>query len=123
MIAAVLGPSAGLWKAAIQEIEAVVPSASWEWKYYGKPWGWSLIASNKKKKLVYLTPAEDFFMASFIFSDAGRAAVRASGLPQVLVTAVEAAKANPQAGTFDLPVAAQGDLETVRQLLAIKVAT
>lgn len=53
MIYKALGDSKSLWDEIIQQYESVNGSDVQAWKFYGKPWGWTLAFQSKKLKLIF----------------------------------------------------------------------
>ena len=77
----------------------------------------------KKKNLVYLTPAEGYFLCSFHFNEKGRELARQSDFKDDILKSIEAGKENSAGHTFDVIVADEQGLELSKQLLKIKTAS
>lgn len=116
-----LGAAAPLWASFVERLEAAVPAAQAEWKYYGKAWGWCLVYREKKRTLAYCTPGEGQWVASFVFSEAERAAARGAGFAPDVLALVEAGQHNTAGHTFDIEVETADDLAVAQALLAIRL--
>ena len=122
MLTDVLGSAKEMWDGFIQHIESTYPDFMTEWKFYGLAWGWSFIYSNKKKKLIYITPGESFFTATFSFNAKGHEMAKTMGFTEDVLRIIESGKTNPAGRTFDIPIKQQSDMQIVHKLLQIKDA-
>lgn len=120
MITVILSGSKELWDSIIAHVSETYPQATQEWKFYGSAWGWCLVLSSKKKKLVYLTPADKHFLCSFIFSENGRELSRQADFSADILKTIETGKDNNAGRTFDISVADKQSLELSKALLNIK---
>lgn len=123
MVAATAGKSKEQWDEAIRHASEAYPAFSWEWKYYGKAWGWSLVIKSKAKTLCYLTPADGYFQVSIIFNNKGRALAAGIGLPEKIAQAVDASKNNAKNIPYDFKVRTAADLDIAKQLLEVRSKT
>ena len=123
LVHSVLNGAKPLWDNFLAAAFSTCPQVTGEWKFYGVGWGWCRVLSVKKKKLVYMTPAEGRFMCSFSFNDKGREQALQAGLGAEVIAGIEEGKLNPAGHTFDIPVASSTDFELAKQLLGIKAAT
>ncbi|QQO09157.1 DUF3788 family protein [Breznakiella homolactica] len=118
-----MGSGITLWDKTIAMAETLVPGIGQEWKFYGKPWGWSLVLQEKKKNILYITPAETGIQLSFIFSEKGRELSKTEDIPEEIQYKIEESKNNPQGHTFDFDIRKEKDLALAEKLLKIKLAT
>ncbi|ULQ60426.1 DUF3788 domain-containing protein [Brucepastera parasyntrophica] len=123
LIGSVLKETKQLWDTLAAYVSNTYPQVVQEWKFYGTAWGWCLVLSSRKKKLVYLTPSEGYFLCSFIFNNKDRELSRQSGFSEDILETIEAGKNNAAGHTFDIEVAGDQDLDLVKQLLHIKAAS
>ena len=66
MVFATLDDGKPLWDdTVVHHFEYTYDNKTNVWKFYGKPWGWSLVFQSKNRTLMYLTPAIGFFYATF----------------------------------------------------------
>lgn len=112
-----------VWNTFLNTIKANYPGSTTEWKFYGAAWGWCLVVKSKKKALVYLTPAQNSFYASFIYSEKGRQEAKNSGLSTETLQIIESGKTNPAGHAFDFVISELDDLDLMMELLQIKYKT
>ncbi len=117
---AVLSKAKEYWDKYLDIINTSIPEAAFQWKYYGKAWGWCLVGLVKNKNLLYLTPIENGFYVSFVFNEQNRQCAREEGMSEEILKTIEAGKSNNAGHTFDILVQNKSDLEIVSKLLKIK---
>ncbi len=84
-----------------------------------EPEGWvrtALPLRKGKRRIVYLSRCEGFFLASFALSDRAVAAMKAANLP------IEPGRRYAEGTAVRLEVRTAEDVELVKQLAAIKLA-
>ena len=84
-----------------------------------EPEGWVRTAMplrKGKRRIVYLSPREDFFLASFALGDRAIAAMKAAELP------VEPGKRYAEGTAVRIEVRTAADLKLVKQIAEIKLA-
>lgn len=123
LLDAVLASAKPMWDAFVAHVAEACPRMTQEWKHYGSAWGWCLVLSDRKKKLVYLTPAEGYFTCSFVFGDKSRELARVAGLDRAVLEIIEAGKENTAGHTFDIDVTDAASLALPKQLMGIKLAS
>ena len=92
-----------------------------EWKYYGKSSGWTLLFKYKKRTILYLFPAEGFFIVLFVFGEKATAAAKQYSLPKIILKAIRDAKPYVEGRSFRVEVKNEEDLENVKKLVEIKM--
>ncbi len=122
MVADVLGQSKGLWDAILAHLAEACPGVQHEWGFTGAKWGWSLRPKDKKRTIVYLTPCRGSFLASFALGEKAVAAAENSGLPPQVLEAIRTAKPYVEGRGVRIEVHRQTDVETVKKLIALKMA-
>jgi hypothetical protein len=120
-LAETLGKSAKHWDALMKHLGTISSSLVHEWKFYGPKYGWQLKVSDKKRAVLYLVPVQGSFLAALALTDKAVEAVRQSDLPAELIREIETAKANPEGRPARISVKSRSDIDTVKQLLAIKL--
>jgi hypothetical protein len=78
MLAEVLGKSKGLWDAILAHLTKEYPGVQSEWGFPGAKYGWSLRPKYKKRTILYLTPGQGSFLASFALGSTPRAGASGS---------------------------------------------
>ena len=123
-IAASLGSTARLWDEFIQWMAEEERVTEQEWKgIVVKKYGWSLRLKQKKRNIVYLGPGNGCFMVSFVLSDAALKAVKETTLPKSVAEVIAAAPRYPEGNGVRLVVKRAADLDPIRKIAAIKVAS
>ena len=122
-VANALGASLKIWREFIAWMAEKEGVAEQEWKGpVAKKYGWSLRLKKKGRNIIYLSPGNDCFMASFVLSDKAISAAKAEHLPQAVQDALAAAPRYPEGNGLRLLVHRAGDLAAIRKIAAIKVA-
>jgi hypothetical protein len=118
----VLGPTADLWISLKESIQSAHGPLAEEWNYSGKAYGWGFRLKQKKRALIYMTPCEGYFLASFALGEKACAAARDASLPASLLDLIEAAPRYAEGRGVRIPVRNREDLESIRKLASIKAA-
>ena len=123
VVAEVLGFDAvQLWLAVRHHIAETYPPMSVEWNYPGAKYGWSCRLVQKKRRIIYLIPQKDYFLAAFVFGEKAMALVRQAGIPEPLLEELESARKYAEGRGIRFPVRTLDDVETVKKLAACKMA-
>lgn len=122
-LAVMLGRAARLWDRLIADLDAAHGPLIQEWNYSGAAYGWSFRLKKAARAIVYMTPCEKHFLASFALGEKACAAARAGGLPASLMAAIDAAPKYAEGRGVRIPVRTARDVAGVERLAAIKVAT
>ena len=121
-LAAVLGETKALWDKLLKELADEYKLAVQEWNSYSLKAGWSLRLKLKRRNIVYLAPCRDCFRVAFIFGEKAMAAARHSSLPKSTIKILNEAPRYPEGTGVRLQIQKEKDIETVKQLAAIKLA-
>jgi hypothetical protein len=120
-VAAVLGSTAALWKQLVSRMAEQGVGES-EWNSYSPKAGWALKLKQKKRTIVYLSPCEGCFRASFALGDKAVAAARKSDLPKSTLKVIDEAPRYAEGTGVRLMVKTQKDLAAIKKLALIKMA-
>ena len=120
-VAAVLGPTAAVWKELIDWL-AEQNVVDQEWKSYSPKAGWSVRLKVKKRNIVYLSPCAGCFRVAFIFGDKAMAAARQANLSKSTLKLLGEAPRYPEGTGLRLLVKSAKDLAAIRKLALIKLA-
>src|SRR5512140_1203799 len=93
---AVLGAGLFCWRQAVKAISDEFAPTAAEWVFSGKKCGWSLRLKQGKRAIVYLTPLEGCFRASFALGEKAVAAAQSAGLPQTVLDVIAASPKYPE---------------------------
>ncbi len=119
----VLGSAHGSWTALGKWLEASGGVDSWEWGFTGKQYGWGLRARKGKRVIAYLIPRDGAFLVGLVLGDRAMKAVPETPLSEATRAVIAAAKRYGEGTGFRLAVSTAADLEDVRVLVGIKLAT
>ena len=116
-----LGETKPLWDQIKTHVIETYPPITEDWKHYGKSSGWTMKLLRKKRNLFFSYPAEGMFWLGFVFGEKAVAAVENSSIPPHLIEELKSARKYGEGRGLRVPVRAAEDLETVKQLIAVKV--
>jgi hypothetical protein len=121
-LAGALGKTYQHWAEIKRHVAAEYGQPVEEWKYYGAKYGWTLKTLHKKRNLFFFKPRERFFSISFVFGDRAVALIEKSGLPDEMIKEIKNAKRYAEGRGLRIEVKTKRDVESVKKLIAIKVA-
>lgn len=121
-LAATLGVAAPLWRRCIRQIHASHGPLVDNWSA-SKAFGWTLRLEQPARVLVYLTPRQSHFLASFALGEKARAAARQAGIPASILTVIDTAPKYAEGRGVRIPVRTKADLEGVLVIAAVKIST
>jgi len=117
-----LGKKFPLWAEIEKHVATTYGESAEEWKYYGPKSGWALKTLYKKRNLVFFTPFQGYFRIAFVFGDRAVAQILISDLPKAMIEEVKNAKKYTKGRGLRVEVKTHRDVESVKKLIAIKVA-
>ena len=121
-LARALGAAQPLWEELVAHLEATYAPVTPEWKTSRtSPLGF-LRLIRKKRTILYLLPRDGYFLTAFVFGEKATAAVRASDLPAVVITELNAARVYAEGRGIRLETRTPQDVATMKKLAAIKLA-
>jgi len=118
-----LGRSAPAWKGLIEAIGKAFPPLVVEWGYTSKTTGWGLRLKRENRTVLYMTPCEGFFLASFVLGEKAAAAARARGLPEAVLLAIDGAPRYAEGRGVRFEIRTLRDLKSIKELADIKMST
>ena len=122
-LAAALGPDAHLlWINLVATLESDQLINASVWKSYSPKAGWALRLLKGKRVIVYLSPAANAFIATFILGPRAMEAAYAAKLPARTVKLLQEAKRYPEGTAVPIEVHKPAHARLVRTLAAIKLA-
>jgi hypothetical protein len=119
-LAKVLGASNKLWSELLSQLRPDLPDQ--EWSSYSPKAGWALKLKKEERNILYLSPCNGCFRASFALSDKAVQAARKSQLPKSVHKIIAEAKKYAEGRAVRLEVKSAEDIAAVHQLALIKVA-
>lgn len=117
-----LGETKSLWDQLKTHVTESYPPITEDWKHYGKNSGWTMKLLRKKRNLFFSYPGDGMFQIVFVFGDKAVEAIENSSIPAELAEELRAARKYAEGRGLTVPVRTPGDLETIKQLIAVKVA-
>lgn len=93
-----------------------------EWKYYDQKSGWVLKLLSKKRNLLFVSPKSGYFILAFVFGNRAVEAVIRSQLPEDIKTELVNARKYAEGRSIRLEIRDDSLLESVKELIRIKLA-
>ncbi|MGA3040604.1 MAG: DUF3788 domain-containing protein [Bryobacteraceae bacterium] len=122
-LAAELGRSAKtLWDRLLANLAEQHNVATREWNSYSAKAGWLLRLKRGKRTILYLSPCQGGFRASFALGGKAVEAARASKLPRRVIRIIDSAKRYAEGTGVRIDVDGPADIAVVLKLTAIKLA-
>ena len=122
-LARVLKRSFASWNKLKALIASRFPPLSVDWGFAGKTYGWGLRLKQKKRTVLYMTPCEGHFLASFALGEKAVAAAHISDLPTTVLQFIDSAKKYAEGRGVRLKVRNAKDVRYVETLAVIKMST
>jgi hypothetical protein len=118
----VLKDSFGLWHELIEDLKSDLDLDGQEWNKSSTKSGWALRLQLKKRNIVYLSPGNGIFLASFALGGMAMEEVQRSNLPADVMNNIANAKRYAEGTAVRIEVRNKEDAGLVRQLAKIKSA-
>jgi len=120
-LASTLGAAHVLWQELVADLIRDLKLDEQDWKSYSVKAGWSLRLQLRKRNIVYLSPRQGCFLASFALGDKAVAAVRRSRLSPAVLKILDEAKRYPEGTAVRMEVRDADDVTAVKMLAKIKL--
>lgn len=120
-LATVLDDCREMWQQLVTDLKREVGIDTAEWHTSSVKMGWSLRLQAKKRNIVYLSPREGWFLASFALGDKAIAAAKKSDLGSNVLRMIADSKRYPEGTAVRIDVRSISDLQTVKRLAKIKI--
>jgi hypothetical protein len=121
-VAKVLGPTHDLWQAIIDHLVEQYPPVDQKWGFSGKQWGWGLRVKQKKRAILYLTPADGFFYVGFALGEKAVAAALEAKPPKRVRDVIDNAPRYAEGRGVRIEVRKKADLKWIQKIAACKMA-
>ncbi|MGB5107573.1 MAG: DUF3788 family protein [Candidatus Zixiibacteriota bacterium] len=121
-LAKALGRTLTLWNELQERISALFSPAIIEWGYAGKSTGWGMRIKKEKRVIVYMTPCNDHFLASFALGEKAVKAAHESGLPAPILEIIDDAPRYAEGRGVRIQVRTTTDVRNIERLAVIKLA-
>ena len=93
-----------------------------EWGYASKSTGWGLRLKGVKRTIMYMTPCEGYFLASFALGEKAVNAAHDIDLPASILDVIDSAKKYAEGRGVRLEVRTAEDVSNIEKLAMIKMA-
>ncbi len=120
-LSAALGPARALWDHMLTELAAELKLTTTEWNTYSLKAGWSLRVKRGDRIILYLTPFQGCFRASFALSEKAVQAAKTSRLPKPVLKIIEEAKKYAEGTAVRIDVNNVEDIHVVKKLAKAKL--
>jgi hypothetical protein len=120
-LAAELGSAMALWDGLVTALAKEHGVAGREWNSHSRKAGWALRLKKGERNIVYLSPSQGCFLASFALGDKAMQAARGLKLPGPVMRILSEARRYAEGSAVRIEVHAAKDAGVVRKLAAIKL--
>lgn len=96
---------------------------TFEWGFTGKSTGWGLRLKHKDRVILYMTPCNGYFLASFALGEKAVQAAREAKLPSPLLKIIDSARKYAEGRGVRLRVTSARDVRNIGKLAVIKMST
>lgn len=121
-LARVLKRSFGSWKELSNVIASKFTQLSAEWGFTSTS-GWWMRLKHKKRTVLYMTPCEGYFLASFALGEKAVKLAHESNLPSSVLKVIDGAKKYAEGRGVRLEVRNSNAVRQVEKLAVIKMST
>jgi hypothetical protein len=121
-LATTLGSTFVFWNELKRLIASRFTPLSMEWGFSSKKTGWGLRLKREKRTVLYMTPCEGYFMASFALGEKAVKAAHENDLPVSVLEIIDSAKKYAEGRGVRLEVRNAEDVRNVEKLAVIKMA-
>ncbi len=121
-LAVTLGSTFVFWNEMKSIITSRFAPATIEWGFTSKSTGWGLRLKTDKRTIMYMTPCEGYFLASFALGEKAVKAAHESDMPASVLEIIDNAKKYAEGRGVRLEVRNAADVRNVEKLAIIKMA-
>jgi hypothetical protein len=121
-LAETLGKTYVLWNELKKRIASRFAPLAIEWVSSSKATRWGLRLKQEKRAVLYMTPCQGYFLASFALGEKAVKAAKTSGLPASVLAVIDSAKKYAEGRGVRLEVRNAGDVQNIEKIAQIKMA-
>ena len=118
-----MGRAGARWDELVAYISSEYAPLTTKWGFAGAKWGWSLRLTQKKRTVLYMTPQERYFLVGFALGEKAVRAANAIPLDESVLALIDQAPKYAEGRGVRMAVRTKRDIETVKRLAAVKMAT
>jgi hypothetical protein len=122
-LAAALGKTFALWNQLQTAIAAKFPPLTIEWGCSGKSTGWGLRLKQNQRAVLYMTPCQGYFLASFALGEKAVKLAHDRGLPVSILKVIDSAPKYAEGRGVRFEVRTLTDLRHIEKVADIKMST
>lgn len=111
-----------LWNQLKARIAARFKPLTFEWGFSSKTTGWGLRLKHKDRIILYMTPGNGYFLASFVLGEKAVQAAHEAKLPSSILKDIESAKKYAEGRGVRFKVTRARDVRNIEKLAAIKMS-
>lgn len=117
-----LGDAAIYWNELKRSVSQKFAPITFEWGYTSKSTGWGLRLKGEKRTILYMTPCEGYFLASFALGEKAVKAAHDSDLPVSVLDIIDGSKKYAEGRGVRLEVRTAADVRDIEKLAMVKMA-
>ncbi len=121
-LARTLGSTFILWNELKRLIALKYDPVTIEWGFASKSTGWGLRLKKEKRAILYMTPCEGYFIASFALGEKAVKAAHDSHLPDSILATIDGSKKYVEGRAVRIDVRTADDVHDIEKLAMIKMA-
>jgi hypothetical protein len=111
------------WNELKERIASRFTPLTFEWGFTSKTTGWGLRLKHKERIILYMTPCEGHFLASFALGDKAVAAAHKANLPASIMKVIDRAKKYAEGKGVRIKVTSAGVVWNIEKLAVIKMSS
>ena len=115
-----LGKTAKYWDEFIKFIQKNIGEVTFDWKHYGKKYGWTLKTFSGKRNLFFTKPFEGYFVLAFVFGAKAEAEVYKSKVSDEIKTKFKKERKYAEGKGVSIEVRTKKDINNAKILVEIK---
>jgi hypothetical protein len=111
------------WNELKEQIASGFTPLTFEWGFTSKSTGWGLRLKHKERIILYMTPCEGHFLASFALGEKAVKAAHGANLPSSVLKIIDSAKKYAEGRGIRLKVTSARDVRNIEELAVIKMSS
>ena len=120
-LAEVLNGTFRWWNTIKDFVFKSYPDATEEWNYSGKNYGWGFRLRDAKRVIIYMTPCDRYFKASFVLGERAFNEALDSDLTEETLFVIKTAKVYAEGIGVRLDIKDEELVDDVKKLVSIKL--
>jgi hypothetical protein len=103
------------WNELKERIASTFTPLTFEWGFAGKAYGWGLRLKHKERIILYMTPCEGHFLASFALGEKAVQAAHKANLPSSILKIIDSARKYAEGRGVRRKVTSARDVRNIRK--------